>query len=710
MIFKQIALLIALIYTANTLAAYEPNSIKGQADASESALVKLQVPNKLATLVAPKTLLNETGNTNILANPGFEHSTVTTGWTNSAGSAAAESTVVIDGKKSLKVTLSAQALALTQDSTLYAAQFADGVQGLAMVRVKTSVSGIKVCSRQAGATSSSLCVDVQANSKWGLYKVPFILGATSNGISIHSNAVAVTGDVYVDSAFVGAVDLKQDFQKCTTASCTDTFSAKISSAGVVSAENMDFINGDCSGGNPWACTFNTGTFSVAPNCVAQVQDGASSINIMEWVAVTTSGGSWRTGLTTSGAATGAAWRLICTKQGADWTSAQTAKVGSTYSSNNADTGWASCGHTPSSFTGFGSVTAIETMCKRDSENLLMRGRFTVGVSTGVEARVSLPLWNGTQLVSKGTTSISAIQVAGAFAQSLATGSTTFVTLMEPSTSYITFGYHTGAVANLTKRNGNDFTSTGTIISITASIPIEGWENSNIIIANLSGLESCSSTLACTDILTANVTGTTGAIVSQNVTGTLTVTRNAAGTYTINYANAGLTVAPTVDVNHAAACTQNFINVAQTTTSVQIITRNSSNLATDCDFSISIGKQAPDYAGKTARAVSSDANIRTPGVTKVVHYSAVVGTTGTVSNEIGDLFNGNCTNADPSVCTFTTPFASTPNCRGGVNSSAGSFCNAHGETTTTVNLTCTDNAGTTVTTTTAKDIECHGISP
>jgi hypothetical protein len=182
-------------------------SAKSQNNSSVTA-EEIQVPNNLLTQVDTNKHLNETGNKNILANPSFEHATFSTGWTNSAGTFTQETIVEIDGLKAAKLVLSSQTMSLSQSSTLYASQFADGVQGLASVRVKSDVA-LKVCSVQAGVVSTSNCVDVQANNKWGLYKVPFILGATSNGISIASTG-AVTGTVYIDDAFVGAVDLKVD--------------------------------------------------------------------------------------------------------------------------------------------------------------------------------------------------------------------------------------------------------------------------------------------------------------------------------------------------------------------------------------------------------------------------------------------------------------------------------------------------------------------
>jgi hypothetical protein len=209
MMSKFLTALFALVFTLQATASYGPVSIKGQADASAEVLTNLQVPNGLATKTGNRTWLMESGNNNILTNPSFEHQTASTGWTNSAGTVAAETSVKIHGEKSLKITLSSEALTLYQDSTRYQAQFADGVQGLAYVWVKTSVSSIYVCQRSAGvslvSSTFSYCVAVNNDNKWGLYKLPVVLGGTSNGIEIASYnslgvSTAVTGDVYVDGA------------------------------------------------------------------------------------------------------------------------------------------------------------------------------------------------------------------------------------------------------------------------------------------------------------------------------------------------------------------------------------------------------------------------------------------------------------------------------------------------------------------------------
>jgi hypothetical protein len=144
---------------------------------------------------------------NILLNPGFESGIGK--WTNSAGTFTADYTNFVQGKASGKIVLSAQALAFTQDSTSYVTALADGVQGLVSVYIKSEFPA-KVCSRSAGSTVTTNCVDVVGNNRWSLYKVPSILGATSNGISVNTNGTSVTGTIYIDESFAGITDLAAD--------------------------------------------------------------------------------------------------------------------------------------------------------------------------------------------------------------------------------------------------------------------------------------------------------------------------------------------------------------------------------------------------------------------------------------------------------------------------------------------------------------------
>jgi hypothetical protein len=197
---------------ATSAPSWVNKSISGKAQNASSVTVEeIQFPNDSLTQTASGKYLAQTGNNNILANPSVEHSTVQSNWSLTNGSSAVETSAVIQGQQSIKLTLTAQALEFFQTSTRYAAQFADGVQGAASIRVKTSVSGVFACPVQNSAIQYSLCAAHSGDGKWALLKVPFVLGGTNNGIAIISGTMSsgtvtpgsITGTVYVDDAYVG---------------------------------------------------------------------------------------------------------------------------------------------------------------------------------------------------------------------------------------------------------------------------------------------------------------------------------------------------------------------------------------------------------------------------------------------------------------------------------------------------------------------------
>jgi hypothetical protein len=305
-------------------------SAKSQNNTSVTA-EEIQVPNNLLTQVGTNKHLNETGNKNILSNPSFEHSTFSTSWTNSSGTFTQETSTVIDGKASAKLVLSSQTMALTQSSTLYQAQFADGVQGLASVKIKSDIA-LNVCPIQAGSVSAVNCVVTDSSNTWRTYKVPFILGATSNGISIASSGSA-TGTVYIDDSFVGPMDLTSGAITCTSSSCETVLSASVSSTGVVSNENVDWISGNASKTTGiYTFTFNSGLATVPMNCTANEYGVTGTSRVLAirsststTVIVGAKSASDGTTLVDND------FQLICQKQGADWTKAEANKTGGIYS-------------------------------------------------------------------------------------------------------------------------------------------------------------------------------------------------------------------------------------------------------------------------------------------------------------------------------------------------------------------------------------------
>lgn len=724
------------------------STIKSQG-VSVSNLDELQIQNYQLTQAGTNKFYVESGNKNILANPSFEHSTFSTGWTNSAGTFTQELTSVIDGVAAAKLILSAQTMSLNQSSILYVGQFADGVQGLASVRVKSDVA-LKVCSMQNYIVSTTNCVDVQPNSKWGLYKVPFILGATSNGISIAS-AGAVTGTVYIDDAFVGAVDLQAsvDASKVAgesyfagTASCLWTrTSATLGAFTTVAACPGPTVNYSSMGSwqttdsdlprqtinnlpaGTYKATFLVPTYSTASNTNSlTINDGSTTCQAI----VANSGASAGQGVVSCVFTYNSSGNRVFELYGASISSTinienNTATVKNTkftleyfgnssvYSSTNADTDWASCGLTGAAFTGFGSsVPTPELQCKRQGADLLIKGKFTAGTTpTAVEARMALPTWNGVQLVSAGSSVIPSIQLAGPAVLNFSSATYFgFNVLIEPSVSYTTFSLQTNGVNGLTKQIGSAIAVSGQVMSINARIPIQGWQGSNIIVGSFNGLQNCTSTLACTDTFSATISSA-GVVANENVdwiNGNCTTAVSGINTdYTCSYIT-GLATQPMncVSVDTSSSTNPNATRIF-TSTSSQFQGSN----ATGRGINVVCQKQGSDYVGKTALAVASDQNIRTPGVTKAVIYSGYIGAAGgVVSDEVGDLINGSCSGTTTKTCTLNTGAINNGNCTCSVSGSFGS-CRI-GISSSIISLLTANSAGT------ATDIAvsyiCHGVSP
>lgn len=670
--------LLMMFASLKSNAGLPPTTAAGQ-NQSPTTTFNFQTPNNLATKVQGGTLL-ESGNTNILVNPSFEHQAGDTGWTvGGTATAGSEASVVVHGKKSYSFTASSQTVDLSQSSTLYQAQFADGVQGLSSIRVKTNHTGTcSVCSVQAGTVSTANCVSVQANNKWGLYKVPMILGATSNGISLA--CTSGTGLTYVDDAFVGAVDLKADVDQsriagyayfnptanCTWSRTSTTLGAfgtdadcpgptiGYSSMGSWQTTDTDLprvtVNNLPAG--TYKATFiipglpSTGTsnsfsmFDGSSTCQSTNGPGATSDptnTVLSCVFTYTSSGN-RSFEIYGHSSSGSLFITNTTATAFNPTTKFFLEYfgsGSVYTSTNADTDWASCGHTPSDFTGFGTVTSIETQCKREGSDLLMRGKFTSGVSTGVEARVNLKL-GGAALTSASSSVIPTIQLAGFGFRNVASATTDkmYSITIQPSVAHITFALGPYATAQnpLLAQNGDAIIANGVTMSINARIPISGWTNSNLIIGQFNGLESCANTLECTDTFSAKVSSA-GVVSDENVNFLNGNCSLASSTFTCPFNSSIFTVAPNCTIGPAQNGVATVTRIDSTSSSQIVVSTfaSTSGAPSAGAFNLICQKQGADYIGKTAKAVASDQNVRSIGAVGVDIQSISYGGNSTCSS-------------------------------------------------------------------------------
>lgn len=670
---------------------------------------------------------------NILSNPGFESGKF--GWTVSAGSVSTETSVVFKGKNSLKIVLSNQTLNAFQDSTKYASQYADGPQGLGYVRVKTSVSGVKLCARKAGVIQSSLCVSSQGSGKWEHLKIPFILAGTSNGVSVLTDS-AKTGTVYIDDSFVGAASLTQNMNACNDVSCETEFSASVTSAGVISNENLDWLS-TCTFGTGYVCNFNPSIFTVAPNCTVTAADTTGGLGLLS---STTSSSVTPIFISrTDGGSTNVAtpFKIICQKQGADFTAAKQLSNGNTYSSTNADTDWkdisnvsagtfiTSTGTSPT----FGTVATNKAQWKRQGSDLLLKWDFrrtTIGTAGTGYYLINIPSETGctidtakaptTNPAGGATASAVSNSIVGTFYY-LDSGNDGVGQLYPYSGTQLVASFIANPVSARYwwgQLNGGSMSvAAPQAISMEARVPCTGWENSNIIIGQFNGLESCSSTLDCTDTFSAKISSA-GIVVagSENVDWLDGNCGNpTTGTYNCTIKTGIFTAVPncTATAEGGVGSPNTAMLNITSATALSAYLRNNSNGVQSSTWNLICQKQGVDYVGKTAKAVASDQNISTPGTIKSTLCSAKISATGVISDQKGGCF-ASCTNATTPVCTFTSNYwlsGQVPNCWGvqNVEAVAGLYTGRSGTTSTTfyserVDSSDTARAG-------ARTYFCHG---
>lgn len=504
-------LLIVYLFTVSSvMAGLPPTTIKNQNAASKTVNFNLELPNNQSVPTAASTALITTGNKDELQNSNFEHSIATTGWTVSNATPSGNTANPLEGKRSLSLALTG-ALSLSQSSTINAAQ-KSGVQMVASIWVNSSdVSDLQLCSLKNGAEDKcTVTGGYVQGSGWRQLTVSFIGNSTSNGLKLKSTDT--TGTVLVDQAYVGIGSPIVDFTPDMV------YSAKISSTGVVSDENTDFIQGDCTlsgtANNRKTCTFKTSVFTVSPNCVVVANsptcEGGGCGEYQTPVSVSASQ-IILAGLKNSDVAYSASsLQLICQKQGADY------KTSKAYVASSSDTDWASCGHTTSDFTGFGTVSAINLQCKRKGGDLKIKGSFISGSPTSSEARINLK-FNGSTLTA--SSAITGTQIAGYASRNVANnGASIYTNLIVANNGYITLSFANNAIANpLISQQGSTVIVSGDayVISNELSIPIQGWTDSGVIVGSFEGIEKCANDYECTDTFSAAISST-GVVSNENI--------------------------------------------------------------------------------------------------------------------------------------------------------------------------------------------------
>lgn len=141
----------------------------------------------------------------------------------------------------------------------------------------------------------------------------------------NGNALGGSGDIFSFFASVPIAGLQgstSTYSSSCGAGCVDTFSAKVSAAGAVTDENVDWINGNCSrsgvSDSDFSCPLRSGVFTVAPNCSLTPLSNLSTINLVN---TTTSAVTGNTSI--GGSYANAGFHIECKKTGADFVATRT---------------------------------------------------------------------------------------------------------------------------------------------------------------------------------------------------------------------------------------------------------------------------------------------------------------------------------------------------------------------------------------------------
>lgn len=300
----------------------------------------------------------------------------------------------------------------------------------------------------------------------------------------------------------------------------NVFNAKISSTGVVSSENEDWINGNCTmsgaGSATGTCVFTTSKFTAAPTCNITPANSAANIHASLFTSSpTTAQFQYFTDVTTTGTATASDVDVVCTRASTD--SIQPAITAAQWNYGPTD-------YTPT-ITGLGTVTNLKFTHKREGPYLYIQGSGTTGTVTGATVSFTLPsgLSIDTNVGDSAGSRVGDASVSGASIFMVTTATGTSTTLL-----------YTSATNRASQNVGTDY-GNSTNFAINAKVAISGWtENQNA--PQLIGSVTSNAASALRDeYLTIESDCTTATCTIARQSGAFTsVTRSSTGLYVINY--------------------------------------------------------------------------------------------------------------------------------------------------------------------------------
>lgn len=257
----NIFLTIMLVFS-QAFAGLPPTTLNGK------TTFKFQVPYNQATTTAGVTTLVQTDNEDFLVNGDFEASGITSsvvpGWTLGSGvTAAAEASEIKSGRQAVLLTLaSTNGLVLSQDVTPGVKVKGDKLPR--RIAIKTSLTTVQICAREAGATVGQ-CSTAFSNNEWVTYSVDASGPASGSvGLSVITTG-STTGTLYVDYGKLGRT------QNPTILDSTPYQAGVLVAGGISRQSTVNLLTGSCTiaDTSEYTCPLNTSLFKVTPFCTVE---------------------------------------------------------------------------------------------------------------------------------------------------------------------------------------------------------------------------------------------------------------------------------------------------------------------------------------------------------------------------------------------------------------------------------------------------------
>lgn len=358
------------------------------------------------------------------------------------------------------------------------------------------------------------------------------------------------------------------------------FSAKISSTGVVSSENEDWINGNCTmsgaGSATGTCVFTTSKFTVAPTCNITPANSAANIHASLFTnSPTTAQFQYFTDVTTTGTATASDVDVVCTRPSTDF-------IQPAITAAQWDKDWTSFSGSVTNLTlnATGKVDPV-SVWKKDGDTIRVRYSFVNGSggnASGGNLIFTLP--SGLTIDTSKLGNINA-QVGTANVYGVTPGVSNQYDRL--------YGMQingTGGVSISKPTTGGFISGTDVLasaqVNVEFDVPIVGWTTSQKAPQLLGSVTSNAASALRMEYLAVESDCTTSPCTIARQSGAFTsVTRSTTGTYSVNYPAGTWSASP--------ICLFTSNNPEQqwgaypTSTSFVIVMKNSSGTLSDGGF-------------------------------------------------------------------------------------------------------------------------------